>query len=401
MNNQIYQEASEWFISFRAGDVDATDRKRFDVWIRKSPEHLRAYLEITEVWQDAAFVQENASTSASALVESARTDDPNVIALERAEPAAALPPQPTGPFDARGQTALNRRAAKRKWVAPNDGFTPEPDTTLRLESRKPRFVRYGAAAACLLLAVVVGGGFYLNAQRHTYVTGIGEQRLINLEDGSTVRLNARSTIRIHFSSEQRGVELIEGQAFFDVARDARRPFLVRSDTTQARAVGTQFDVYRRATGTTVTVVEGRVAVAPAHPLISKASAEASGTNDHVSPAPGEATSPLPGEIVLAAGEQVTVTEKSASPVQKASAASVTAWTQHQLVFKSSSLAEVVEQFNRYNTRQLVIEGAGLADFHISGVYSSTDPGLLLRFLREQPNVRVQESETEIRISRTP
>ncbi len=82
----------------------------------------------------------------------------------------------------------------------------------------------------------------------TYATGIGEQRSIVLADGSTVDLNSRSKIRIRFSSERRGVELIEGQALFKVAKDHARPFVVDSDGTRVRAVGTQFDVYRKRRG---------------------------------------------------------------------------------------------------------------------------------------------------------
>jgi len=69
------------------------------------------------------------------------------------------------------------------------------------------------------------------------------------------------------------------------------------------------------------------------------------------------------------------------------------------VFDSSPLAEVAEEFNRYNTRQLVIENPQLADFHVSGVFSSVDPTLLLRFLRTQPDLVVEETDREIRISR--
>jgi ferric-dicitrate binding protein FerR (iron transport regulator) len=57
----------------------------------------------------------------------------------------------------------------------------------------------------------------------------------------------------------------------------------------------------------------------------------------------------------------------------------------------------VQEFNRYNRRQLILEGTALSDFHVSGVYSSTDPASLLRFLNEQPGVKVTEGENEIRI----
>jgi transmembrane sensor len=68
------------------------------------------------------------------------------------------------------------------------------------------------------------------------------------------------------------------------------------------------------------------------------------------------------------------------------------------VFDSTPLPEVAEEFNRYNTRRLSVAPAHLEDFRVSGIFSSTDPGSLVRFLREQPGVRVEESEREIRVS---
>jgi transmembrane sensor len=63
------------------------------------------------------------------------------------------------------------------------------------------------------------------------------------------------------------------------------------------------------------------------------------------------------------------------------------------------LRDVLDEFNRYNSRQLVIEDRALDDFHISGVYSSTDPASLLRFLREQPGIEVFETDDGVRITR--
>ncbi len=114
--------------------------------------------------------------------------------------------------------------------------------------------------------------------------------------------------------------------------------------------------------------------------------------------PASLTLPAPRRSVLDAGEQVTVTPDAAgTPMpQHADITATTAWMQRKLIFDGSKLSEVADEFNRYNRRQLVIEGDTLPDFHVSGVYS-TDPASLLRFLREQPGVKVTESESEIRI----
>jgi transmembrane sensor len=233
-----------------------------------------------------------------------------------------------------------------------------------------------------------------------------------LSDGSTVALNSRSGIKIRFSKHERTVELIQGQALFHVAKDSARPFTVSADGTRVRAVGTQFDVYRKYSGTVITVVEGRVAVL-AHVAPAAATVELQSppvASDEVARRPsgavsspdliGPAREPLSGRdtLFLVAGEQLIVTAKAYQKTDHPNIAGATAWTQ-RLVFDSASLSDVAAEFNRYNTRRLVIEDPNLYDFHISGVFSSADPDALIRFLRERPGVRVTETESEIRIAK--
>jgi transmembrane sensor len=226
-----------------------------------------------------------------------------------------------------------------------------------------------AAAASVLIACIAGAMLWWQSEREpAFSTDVGEQRSIALADGSTVELNSRSRIRVRFTSAERVIDLLEGQALFQVASNPNRPFIVHSGAAQVRAVGTQFDVYRTASGTIVTVLEGRVAVLGSRSL------------------------------ELAAGEQVTMTADAIRRPKVADVAAATAWRQRELVFNSTPLGQVAEEFNRYNKRRLTIGDSGLSDFHITGVFSSTDPTSLLRFLRLQPGIRVHESEDEIRIS---
>src|SRR5262249_15873572 len=118
----------------------------------------------------------------------------------------------------------------------------------------------GLAAAILLLVLGALSAWFLT-QRGTYVTDVGEQRSFMLEDGSSVELNSRSRLKVHFTGCERSIELQAGQALFRVANDRTRPFVVNSGNASVRAVGTQFDVYRKKSGTVVTVLEGIVAIA--------------------------------------------------------------------------------------------------------------------------------------------
>jgi transmembrane sensor len=238
-----------------------------------------------------------------------------------------------------------------------------------------------ALAACVVLLLMLTGIVGWLYRGVTYATGIGEQRTIRLADNSVIDLNARSTIRVHFSQDARTVELIQGQALFHVAKDTHRPFVVRSDGMAVRAVGTEFDVYRKQTGMVVTVLEGRVAVTPT-------------THERNSSAATSQTS-----AILSAGEQLTVTPVAALRPHRADITVATAWTQRRLVFEETPLAEVAEEFNRYSVRQLNIDDPELARRPISGIYSSSDPSSVIGFLRAQPGLQVTETEREIRVSR--
>ena len=256
-----------------------------------------------------------------------------------------------------------------------------------------------AVAACAIAVVFLGGLVtWLNAAPG-YSTGIGEQRSIAFVDGSTVNLNSRTKIRVRYSAHERAVDLLRGQALFSVAKDSARPFIVTTDSTQVRAVGTEFDVYRKESSTTVTVIEGRVAILRDEELGELAPPERQHNSEPGSALPETsaktANTWAPRSIFVAAGEQITVTPRLAARPLPANVAQATAWTQRRLVFVSTPLAEVAQEFNRYAERPLRIGDPRLNRFEIDGVFSSTDPSSLIRFLRQRPDMKVTETDSDI------
>ena len=362
LNTQIYEEASAWFVESRAADLDDAGRREFDRWLRKSPEHLSAYLEIAAIWNEGPALDPAQKWDADTLIAEARKDPDNLVSLSGSSAVQGLEDSVPPPQAVAG-------------VLPHRTF-----------SRRRLF-----ALAAAVTAVTIGGlwlGWRLSAS--FYVTAVGEQRSIELADGSTVSMNSKSRIRLRYSEHERAVDLLEGQALFHVAKDPTRPFIVSASGTRVRAVGTQFDVYERRLGTVVTVLEGEVAVlAPV-----KADAQRKGEGSAV---PNDTRT---SAISVSAGEQLTVTPKIARKSEHPNVAAATAWTERRIVFESATLSEVAEEFNRYNERQLVIQDPDLYDFHISGVFSSTDPESLIRFLRERPGVKVSETASEIRITKS-
>lgn len=391
LNRQILEEASDWFVDFRVGDVDAAAGERFDEWLRRSPEHIRAYWEIATTYVELPSLAEASKLDVDALIAYAHSDG-NVVPISAGAP--------------RGETR----------VTAQDALGTERAT--RHPVRRRRII---AAAACLFVATIAAAFWWQDRHYPRYSTDVGERRSLTLADGSTVDLDARSSIRVEFSSAERRIELLDGQALFQVAKNRQRPFVVRSGEATARAVGTEFSVYRRSSGTTITVLEGRVAVytgtedAPAHssrPVpqglnpsrrdLAQPRAPGAGGGAPALPAvPAGPADPVGGAaVLLSAGEQVTVTPAAAvAAPQHVDLTATTAWMQRPLmILDGTKLSDVVEEFNRYNHRQLVIESAKLSDFRVSGVYSSTDPASLLRFLREQPGIRIIESDAEVRIT---
>jgi transmembrane sensor len=384
LNNQIYQEASEWFVECRAGDLDDKTRQAFDRWLRKSPEHMSAYLELSAIWNEGRLLDPHGKFDQNTLIAEAVADRDNVIDWSNARndidaPTATLAPAPA--------------------PAPAPATAPAP-APAQHEHRRFSRRRFAAIAASLVLAAAAALFYVRTLQAPTYATAIGEQRSLALMDGSTVELNSRSKIVVRYTPQGRNVELLQGQALFRVAKDASRPFIVKTGATLVRAVGTEFDVYQKRDGTVVTVVEGRVAIVTDHALSEPGAA--TGATDE----PRRTNLEFPtvpkgqvGNILVAAGEQLTVTPKLIRISEHPNIATATAWTQRQLVFESASLADVADEFNRYNDRQLIVADPRLETFHVSGVFSSTDPASLIRFLRARPELKVLETESQIRIEK--
>jgi transmembrane sensor len=95
---------------------------------------------------------------------------------------------------------------------------------------------------------------------------------------------------------------------------------------------------------------------------------------------------------------VTVTPEQVALPQRADVAATTAWMERRLIFDGARLSDVVQEFNRDHRPQLIVEGSQLSDFRVSGVYSSSDPSSLIRFLRDQPGLKITDGDNEIRIS---
>ncbi|HEY0682140.1 MAG TPA: FecR domain-containing protein [Steroidobacter sp.] len=319
----VIDEASQWVVRLSSPDVSMEERRAFVAWLKRSPVHLGEYLRLECTWAELADVDRSRTLNIEELL---AVEEGNVVEL--ALGAAAPPP------------LVKRRSSRH----------------------------FGAAiAACAVLALAAFFSFQtLVAGR--YATDIGEQRTIRLDDGSTVALNTNTAIRVELTDTLRRVDLVRGEALFNVARDPARPFRVLSDRAIAQAVGTSFLVRRNADDTVVTVIEGQVAVARVDQIRLAATVDVPANALHVS-----------------AGMRADVASEEIQTTPVSNLAAVTAWKTGRLMFEGQPLSEVVAEFNRYNQKQIVLEDSALSAEQLSGVFDANDPQALVRFL-ERANV---------------
>jgi transmembrane sensor len=288
----IEEHAASWAVLLAAGALAAAERQRLDAWLAEDVRHLGALVKARAQWSD---------------------------------------------FDRLGAMA--------------GGRAPRPAMPARKRESTARWTRRGLIAASLGGASLLGLGWSMLAPAgEYYASAVGEVRRIPLEDGSTLVLNTDSRARVHFGRELREVRLLQGEALFEVAHDARRPFVVQSAAWQVRAVGTVFGVRLRGTEVDVTVSEGVVEF---------------GKSGAAEEAPQR----------IAASEQTILAPMQPIRVRKLQEAALErrfAWLNGMVAFSGESLADAVAEINRHNRRQIVIDDAALALQPVVGAFRATD-----------------------------
>ena len=231
----------------------------------------------------------------------------------------------------------------------------------------------GALAASVLLAA---GGLFVAQYRLRsieYTTAVGEQRSVDLGDGSVMRLNAVSHLAVRFTRTARSVQLLRGEALFDVAHDAARPFRVRVGHSVIEAVGTQFVVYKQAAQSTVAVLQGCVVV--------------SGRGAPVPVGAGQLTH-------IQANGRV-------EPAARGNVQQVAAWRDGFVWFEHETLANIATELNRYRAEKLVVKGDWVRQLRYTVTLPTKDPSALLEWLAREPGVVVEQGANEVLIRPAP
>ncbi|MBJ7499273.1 MAG: FecR domain-containing protein [Sphingopyxis sp.] len=290
----LRSEAAQWFNLERSGDMTLDDEHRFHDWLDQSDAHRDAYRLVERAWTIAGTIAQ----------------EPEML------------------------TAPEQEAAEEN-------------------RRSPHWRRYLALAASLLLVLTVSWTAYQDGmpggttQDQRFRTGAGQTTTVTLPEGSVVTLDAETEMRLHETPRERRVDLVGGRAFFRVAADPSRPFIVSAGGKSVRAIGTAFEVSFEHGNMVVTLAEGKVRV------------EETGSGS------GSGTDMVPGgQLVIGADHNWTL--------RRVDVAKETSWTEGRLIFMNDPLSEAVAEMNRYSPRKLVFKDGQIPQKEVVGVFEAGD-----------------------------
>ncbi len=259
----------------------------------------------------------------------------------------------------------------------------EPPITLRKSSwpwAQARQRWWGVALVSLVVVGLVGLWWAERAPtgEERYGTPVGGMAAVTLADGSRLTLNTRTRARTLVNEQERKVWLEEGEAFFDVQPDPARPFIVTAGGDLITVLGTKFSVRHEGGRTQVTVLEGRVRLdrADTPQLKAKATPTLIKNNDSV-------VSQAGGLLVMA---------KTPEQVQQD-----LSWRQGRLVFDRMALGEIAAEFNRYNRKQMIVEGEA-AEVRMGGSFDSQNAEGFARLVHEAFGLTLSVEKDAIRLS---
>jgi len=320
VNEKNYDEATEWLARLRASDVSDKDHEKFALWLTRDTANKPAFDAMLRIWEDLGVVSHFS---------------------------------PSDFVDTHSETGFAGKSPVKNSIRP----------------------LYASFALAATLVFAFAALFVFQNTGLEYSTGTSQFKLVTLEDGSQVKLNNDSRILVEFSSQQRLLHLVAGEAFFEVKKDARRPFVVESRNSSIHAIGTSFGVWDTGSETRITVTEGVVKVSNASRSVD-----------------------------LNANQQARVAGAKIILVN-VDALSLTAWRDGRLEYDGVSLEALIEDMNRYMPRKVIIASndTELNAHRVSGIIEIGDQDSMLQALQQSLIIPIEIellSNNQIIITRT-
>ncbi|MEQ8286091.1 FecR domain-containing protein [Thalassospira sp.] len=374
VQKQVAQEATDWLILLQDDPDNAELSAQFAQWCGQSDDHIAAWNATCK----AADLMAQVKPFDADVNQGGQADWQRFLAKTRAENNAEK-------SEADETSEPNKDAAG---INRGDGPNDHPDGPVMSEDAKSlhlpngtvislqsRFDQRGnktwrgiglgglAVAASLMAAII--GPKIATELRADHISGTAEIKTITLSDNSTVTLAPESAITVRFDGKTRFVELLDGEAFFDVTPNPEQPFQVGADTVTVTVLGTGFDVSDSGNVSKVGVEHGLVQVDNA---------------DHVPELSQKLTA---GEAIRVARDGSVI--RSTTPKGQ-----VAPWRNHQLIAQDQPLAVIVDQLRRYYSGTILITDEALGQQTVTGVYRLDDPVSALRGMARAQNATVRE-----------
>lgn len=340
-SREIEHAAAVWLARRDAGHWSARDQQRLDAWLDQAIAHKVAFIRLDAAWQQSDRLQ----------------------ALGAGLPKGVVP-------------------ARGSWAQPKLAGHDAPIIERKpVRSRLARpLLRFFAVAAMLALVVsaALGWRHYTTVEQATYQTAVGDLKEVPLTDGSTATLSSDSRIIVTLSHGARHIDLQRGEAFFAVAKDHARPFVVSSGSRRVIAVGTRFAVRRDARDLRVVVTQGLVRLESDNP-----------PNGESQP-----TTFLPaGSVATASDSGVVVRSGSVQQAEE-----YLSWRNGFVSFHDTPLAIAAAEFNRYNARKIVIGDASVGAMRVGGNFRWSNTDAFVRLLAQGFPIKVRQQGNDIVLS---
>ncbi|HEY9090717.1 FecR family protein [Parasphingorhabdus sp.] len=292
--------AAHWFNIHQAEEVSAADEAMFEAWLAREPENYRAYKQLERQWAIMGSVAEDPR-----VLETRKHDRENFRAPSRWRHLAAI-------------AAILIFMVISGWAIHNSGFF---ESTIGFSDHKTQIVR----------------------------SEVGQRVAMTLAEGSVVTLDTDSEVHILDMEKTRTLQLVKGRAFFDVAKDPSRPFIVQAGSKTVEAIGTSFSVRMNEDEVTIVLLEGKVHVEQKKSLTH-----------------------APRQLELTVGHELVVGDEPQWKIRKVDAPRETSWMTGRLTFLDKPLVEAVKEMNSYSKRKLVFENDIVPSQRIVGVFETGD-----------------------------
>ncbi len=326
-SDKLTQDAARWFARMRGGTCSKADRQALQTWLDQDASHRTAYLTVIELWNETGRMRSN----------------PEVLAM--------------------------REAALRRYPA---------SSRRRLSTARTVFAGLAAFGVTALAIWFLRG--WAAPPTQTFQTGVGQTATIALVDGSQLTLDTDTSVHARIGPWRREIVLDRGRAFFKVAKDRSRPFVVMAQGKSVTATGTAFEVTADQRRFEVLLVEGHVRVS--QPVERRTG----GRNDRMT------TDLNPGTRLVGSDDGHWTLAKDGGPGDLA-------WMQGELLFDNKRLGDIAADMNRYSRRKIVIADADVASRTIYGAFMAGDVDQFVHALVDYRLARIQsESEGTVVLS---